>query len=221
MEDYSPERFGERIKRELERTGMHLQPFQEDIERRTGKIRGTSYGAVWGYVNGKGPPHPPRAEIVDAMAEALGVLPGYLLHGGPRTEFEAKVEAATEPEPDPEMDRFRERMYERVPFLRYMDADRSIEAHFLRVSMGFTAANRRLGLSDSEGGYEAWEAACDFINEYITAPLDYWYDKHGRTVRMEGETFALYVEAVLHALRLSLQAEVSPDSETEADNGEA
>jgi hypothetical protein len=224
MPDYDPEGFGRRIIEAMESARIpDIKTLQERLKNtvptRVPPVRGTSYTAVFQYAKGQWPTEPNR-EVIEGLATVLGVFPDHLLFGGPRNELEAQAEAAIAAGEESSTAEFRERMHERVPFLRYMDADRSIEAHFLRVSMGFTAANRRLGLSESKGGYEEWEAACDFINEHITAPLDYWYDQHGRNVRMEGETFALYVEAALHALRLSLQAEISPESETEGDNGE-
>jgi len=217
MPEFDPVAFGRRIEEERKRLGWDLPTLQKKLAAVTNGAPGTSYGSVWSYKAGKAPQHV-RREVVEGLAELFEVRPDYLLHGGGRTDFGAKVEA--ELEPDSDMEGFRERMFELAPFLHYTESelDSSVFQQALRVSLAFTANNRRLGLSESKAGHDEWEAALRFMNEYIEAPGDYWTSKHGRPLTMERETFSLYVEAALHALRLSLQAEVSTDSEEENDD---
>jgi hypothetical protein len=91
---FDPQAFGERLVREMERAGI---PDVQTLQRRlaqTTSARGTSYASVWSYVNGRAPAVGPRQDVVDALASILGVLPGYLLAGGPRTPSEAAAEEA-------------------------------------------------------------------------------------------------------------------------------
>lgn len=94
------------LKKELEER-WELQKFQEAVRKASGEARGTSYGAVWSYVNA--PPDHPRPEVVQAMAEVLGIRFEYLATGKkPRTDADAERMAAAESDPaiDAARDRF-------------------------------------------------------------------------------------------------------------------
>ncbi len=95
MPNYDPTTFGKRLKAELDARGWDVRTFQDKLKRATGGARGTSYSAVWTYVNGCGPADP-RRSVVEAMARLLGVLPDYLWFGGPRTEVEAAAQREVE-----------------------------------------------------------------------------------------------------------------------------
>ncbi|HSG48657.1 MAG TPA: hypothetical protein VLA43_12630, partial [Longimicrobiales bacterium] len=101
---YDPRGFGERLSQEMATRGVTVPQLSEAVRRRSGGARGTSYGSVWAYAQGKGPETAPRREVVEALAVELQVLPDWLLDGeGPRTtEEEARVirHAADEDEPE-------------------------------------------------------------------------------------------------------------------------
>lgn len=107
---FDPEVFGEQLSIEIERAGMDVKQLQQGVRDRIGKARGTSYGSIWSYVNGQAPLEPQR-EVVNALAEVLDVLPGWLLFGDPpRTEREAALLAerqAREAEGEPGFERYR------------------------------------------------------------------------------------------------------------------
>lgn len=86
---FSPEAFGERLRREL--AGRDVKWFAQQLRDGT-NVRGTSYGAVWAYVNGQAPADGPRPEVVQAMAKLLNVREDYLLYGGARTEYDRAIE---------------------------------------------------------------------------------------------------------------------------------
>lgn len=91
MTAFDPEVFGERLRKEMAERGLDVKALHEAVARLTNNGRGTSYGSVWSYVNGQASPSGPREVVVAALAEALGVLPEYLLGGGPRTREEAAL----------------------------------------------------------------------------------------------------------------------------------
>jgi hypothetical protein len=75
--------------------GWELREFQEAVKEASGGARGSSYGAVWSYVND--PPQNPRRVIVEAMAEVLQVRFEYLATGEPpRTERAERDREAVE-----------------------------------------------------------------------------------------------------------------------------
>jgi len=92
----NPEDFGERLRWEMEDLKWDIKHLQEELkselDKKAAGLRGTSYGSVWSYVKGKAPAEP-RREVIQGLAKLFGVLPDYLLFGGPRTEKD--VAAAT------------------------------------------------------------------------------------------------------------------------------
>lgn len=105
-----PQTFGELLDRERKAAGLTIEQLQEKVARITNGARGTSYSAIWTYLNGQGPEEP-RHNVVAGLAEALGVLPDYLLTGErPRTEEEARMQQAQQEiqaAEDPEFERVR------------------------------------------------------------------------------------------------------------------
>ena len=84
---------GRNLKRELQAKGWTITKLRSEVTARLGEGHPhTSYGSVWSYVNGEAPDNP-RREVLEAMADALGVRVEYLLHDGPRTDAEASREA--------------------------------------------------------------------------------------------------------------------------------
>ena len=84
---------GERLERELKGKGWAITKLRSEVTNRLGDGHPhTSYGSVWSYVNGQAPDNP-RREVLEAMADALGVRVEYLLHDGPRTDAEASRES--------------------------------------------------------------------------------------------------------------------------------
>src|SRR5689334_10691178 len=94
MPEFDPVAFGFRLREELERAGLDVKAFQAKVVERGGAMVGTSYGSIWSFVKGHAP-REPRVEVIEAMAHVLGVLPSYLMIGGPRTT-EAKAAADLE-----------------------------------------------------------------------------------------------------------------------------
>lgn len=77
-----------RLTTTLEERGWGYEDFHRRVREASDGARGSSYGSVWSYVNGK--VQEPRPKIVRAMAEALGVTYEWLATGrGPRTTEEA------------------------------------------------------------------------------------------------------------------------------------
>lgn len=106
---YDPRGFGERLAQEMATRGVTVPQLSEAVRNRSGGARGTSYGSVWAYAQGKGPETAPRREVVEALAEELQVLPDWLLEGdGPRTtEEEVRVIRHTEEGDQPQARRVR------------------------------------------------------------------------------------------------------------------
>ena len=92
MPDFNPVGLGKRLKLEMERQQppLDVKALQARVIEKAGAMRGTSYGSIWSYVKGQAPLEP-RREVIDALASVLGVLPSYLLAGGPRTPEEKDV----------------------------------------------------------------------------------------------------------------------------------
>lgn len=95
MAEYSAAGFGDRLRKAMERQGWtvksHVRRLQQDVHKATRGARGTSYGSIYSYVHGQGPPSEPRREVVDALAKVLKVLPDHLLFGGPKTIEESAL----------------------------------------------------------------------------------------------------------------------------------
>jgi transcriptional regulator with XRE-family HTH domain len=73
-----------RLTSALDEKGWGYEDFHRRVRDAAHGARGTSYGSVWSYVNGK--VSEPRAPVVLAMAEVLGVTYEWLATGdGPRT----------------------------------------------------------------------------------------------------------------------------------------
>lgn len=71
----------------LQEKGWGYEDFHQRVRTAADGARGSSYGSVWSYVNGK--VAEPRPRIVRAMADVLGVNYGWLATGdGPRTREE-------------------------------------------------------------------------------------------------------------------------------------
>jgi transcriptional regulator with XRE-family HTH domain len=89
MEGFDAEWFGECIEEERKARGWTLQMLQSELAKQTRGARGTSYGAVWSYINGKAPADP-RREVIEGFAELFAVRPEYLLRPGEaRTDADA------------------------------------------------------------------------------------------------------------------------------------
>lgn len=84
--------YQDRLAQALERgpRPMSVRGLHQGLEDRFPDLRGTSYGGVRHYVEGK--VTSPRVELLRAMAEVLGVRPDWLAFGeGPMTEEEARL----------------------------------------------------------------------------------------------------------------------------------
>ena len=91
-----PRELGKRLRAELRISGnMTVQSLQTELRERLGGARHTSYGSVWAYVNGRAP-EKYNPQVLEAMARILQVRPGYLLHGGGRTEEEHEAQRTAE-----------------------------------------------------------------------------------------------------------------------------
>lgn len=113
MAVYTPEGFGKRIRAELQNQKRTIQWLQTEVEKGTGGATGSSWGSIYSYWRGKGPQDEPRPKIVKAIAEALGVLPNYLLYNGPRTNDDSPLRVPS-PENREAMQRLRIAVYEAV-----------------------------------------------------------------------------------------------------------
>lgn len=77
-----------RLAARLDEKGWGYEDFHRRVRDAADGARGSSYGSVWGYVNGK--VSEPRPRIVQAMADVLGVRYEWLAAGdGPPTPEEA------------------------------------------------------------------------------------------------------------------------------------
>lgn len=84
----TPDGLARRLSSTLEERGWGYEDFHRRVREAAAGARGSSYGSVWSYVNGK--VAEPRPRIVRAMADALGVTYEWLVSGqGPRTTEEA------------------------------------------------------------------------------------------------------------------------------------
>lgn len=95
MAQFDPVALGRRLKRALDDRGWDVKRLQREVRQKIGNARGTSYGSVWSYVNGKAPAEP-RREVVEAFEDLLGLRRGHLMHGGPPTEEHALVSEAAD-----------------------------------------------------------------------------------------------------------------------------
>lgn len=112
-----PGALADRLSERLRERGWGYEDFHRKVRDASGGVRGTSYGSVWAYANGK--IQEPRPRVVRAMAEVLGVTYDWLMTGrGPRTVQEA---ARTEPRTRPAGDRPRVDRVARL--LEAMDAE--------------------------------------------------------------------------------------------------
>lgn len=101
---------------------MSVRALADEMGERYEELRGTSYGGIRQYMEGK--VKNPRAELLRAIADVLKVRAEFLLYGeGPLTEAEAVIEADREAHPDTE--RWRpflvglEAAKDRLPDLRF------------------------------------------------------------------------------------------------------
>lgn len=91
MPDFDAVAFGERLHDELERRAWNVKTLQRHLRGRTGGAKGTSYGQVWSYVNGKAPIEP-RRNVLEALAVLLEVRMEWLAFAEePRTEQEGRA----------------------------------------------------------------------------------------------------------------------------------
>ena len=91
---FDPKGFGERLRDALEERGWDVKKLRQAVHTKTGGARGTSYGSVWTYVNGKAPIDP-RREVIEALSELLDRLPAFLMYGeGPMTKREEQAQKA-------------------------------------------------------------------------------------------------------------------------------
>lgn len=68
---FDPEAFGRRMKERREALGLTLEEVQGHVSRATEGVRGSSYGTLWKYEQGKAVD--PRPNIVNAIARVLEV----------------------------------------------------------------------------------------------------------------------------------------------------
>jgi transcriptional regulator with XRE-family HTH domain len=86
---------GHRLSERLQERGWGYEEFHRRVREAAGGARGSSYGSVWAYVNGK--VSEPRPAVVRAMAEVLDVTYDWLMTGkGPRTVEDAARDRRTE-----------------------------------------------------------------------------------------------------------------------------
>lgn len=95
---------GVRLAERLHEKGWSYKEFQRRVQSAAGGARGTSYGTVWSYVNGE--VSEPRAKVVQAMADVLGLSTDWLLSGeGPRTHGEVARRSVRGETPEAKDDR--------------------------------------------------------------------------------------------------------------------
>lgn len=94
----------QRLKEAMRRRGMSTRAVQDAIRTTRGNIDGSSYGTIAAYW--RGDVQRPRVEVLEAIAEALGYRPEWLIWGeGAMTDGAQRLTAATEgrvPDPDEE-----------------------------------------------------------------------------------------------------------------------
>jgi hypothetical protein len=204
MPEFDPKAFGSRLRGEMRERGVETKALQEDVRERTGGARGTSYGSVWSYVNGQAPVEP-RREVVEAMAVELGVLPEYLLHGGPRTLAEAEVASAHEAE----QPRFYARMLEELPRLKEFDP--GLHMALLGVLERWATACERSGMTFDEDEVETHMLGFLLSSwAFMWQPLESWARWLGREIQSDQRSVSDYLMAMCHALNLSMQAVAPP-----------
>jgi hypothetical protein len=87
-------RWQERLNDAVKGGGWNASEFQAKLS--TFKVKGSSYGSVWAYLNKPDAPAPPM-EFFEVAAHVLGVRPAWLAFGDePRTEEEQRVERDVE-----------------------------------------------------------------------------------------------------------------------------
>lgn len=206
MPDFDATAFGTRLHAALQDRGWDVKKLQETVRGRYGRLPGSSYGNVWSYVNGKAPIEP-RRELVDAMADLLGVFPEYLLFGGPRTDIEAAAtEAALSGSPatqGPDATDIYGRLCELRPQLRELEMSVGIVLmmHMQRWGQArLRLTGTRPSLEEAiEYGAETW----DYIMEPLVA---FATDADRKSLRLDVTSCGDYVVAMIHALNLSFQA---------------
>jgi hypothetical protein len=188
----------------MEERGLQLKPFQEAVQEKTGHARGTSYGQVWSYVKGQAPLEP-RREVVEAMAEELGVLPTYLLYGGSRTAEEAQVvEAVAEEEGS-----FLRRMQEVIPDLQRLDP--SVQLALVTLLSRHATAHQRAGkVLPPEEVEERMLAYLQSVWAYMWQPLVAWGQYIGRDQQLDHGALNNYLMAALHAQNLLFHVVAPP-----------
>ena len=89
-----PAEIADRLSERLREKGLGYEDFQRRVREASDGARGTSYGSIWAYANGR--VSEPRPRVVRAMADVLGVTYEWLMTGrGPRTVAEAAREEGT------------------------------------------------------------------------------------------------------------------------------
>lgn len=197
-EGFDPEAFGERLEQEMLAQGWDVQTLRDKLTRETNGTRGTSYGAVWSYVNGQAPARGPRQKVVEGLAELFSVRPEYLLHGGPRTEAEAALQE------EGETPLYKE-LRARIPELE--DLDLAVQAALMTYMNRWVKAHRRVEYEVSvEDALEHTVSAWHYMHE----PLRAWGRRIGKDLPLHRTGASDYLMAMLHALNMSLQVAAPP-----------
>ncbi len=109
LQDVDANALSQRLSRRLREKGWGYQEFHKKVRDACRGARGSSYGSVWSYVNGK--VTEPRPTVVRAMADVLDLRYEWLVSGdGPETREHAARKAALQEEPGAEDQRHLERL---------------------------------------------------------------------------------------------------------------
>jgi hypothetical protein len=193
MKDYDPEKFGERIRKEMGRAGIkEIRALRQKLVDETNE-RGTSYTAVFQYVKGTWPTEP-RRPVVEALARVLnGVRPEYLLFDeGGRTEAEEEVRRS---QPPHAAQNFWSRVHDEIPELSQLDL--SVSGNLIGVTLrchAFRAMGGRTGDGDellplAEEWWRVVTESAAAAEEILGAPI-----------RQDVDAFSDFANGVLHAL---------------------
>jgi transcriptional regulator with XRE-family HTH domain len=190
---FDPIAFGERLRKEMDRTGKKTKPLHVELRDKLGKeAPGTSYGQVWTYVNGQAPIEP-RREVLEALAEVFNVRVEFLAFGqGARTEAEEEVRRSQAPHTE---QNFWSRVHDEIPDLAWLDL--SVTGNLIGVTLRCHAFRTMVGRTVGGDGLlplaEEWW-------RMVTNSAAAAEEILGVPIRQHHDAFSDYANGVLHAL---------------------
>jgi len=176
MPGFNPVALGERLREEMgkQTPPLDVKALQKRVIENAGEARGTSYGSIWSYVNGQAPLEP-RREVIEGMATVFGVLPDYLLAGGPRTPEAKQVAELTA---QAKVENYLEVLVTRL-FPEWHELDRASQTLVQSAIERFETAGPREwwpANEDQVAGAAAFAAFLALLRESVFLPLWAWDD---------------------------------------------